>query len=230
MATFDELVTEVQTHLIDTPTAIQSLTGTFVNRAIRHLQRKHNYRAMQQSGTFVTVNGSRVLSPVLSNFKDFRYPKPQVRRFDGSSYDMHMATEREAVSTYGNDVTMDVGVPRLLSINAAQTELSVYPYPDDLSDYTADGEYRIAVWYYAYTSYLSGSQTNWFTEYADEAIVFRAVYDGFMTNQDITHAAVWKQRYEEARKDLENADKLTYSSQMDSIPYHTGALSPHTSE
>ena len=47
MATFLELMTEVRGNIIDLPTFVTNNVPSYVNRAIRELQNKHNFKVME---------------------------------------------------------------------------------------------------------------------------------------------------------------------------------------
>lgn len=228
---FSELQTEVLTHVIDTPTAIQQLVPTFVNRATRKIAQKHNFRFMEASTTLTTLVGQHLLvgaTPSSSDFKDFR-SRPQLVRQYGAARDLAYASRREAIAMYRDDATSGKGEPRLVVVNTDIT-MEVWPYPDSYSDWPG-GEYRIDIDYWQYPAKLvAASDSNWLTDNAEQWIVYQAVSDAFFTNEDEMHGESWLKRANREFKDVVLADKSSIVSQIDVLPYSTGVQSPHTQE
>lgn len=229
MATFGEMQTEVNLWLIDTPTAIQQLVPKFINRAIRSLQNKHNFKTMEATADFTTAEGSRgLVGDALTYWKEAR-GKPVILEDLGRVRELQwQADEVEALSAYGNSVDLDFGRPRLL--RRTSDGFDVYPYPDGNSDYD-DGEYRIRIPYWAFTVPLAASSdTNWFTENTEEAIIFGAVTEGFYANEDEERAMTWETRTARKIKEAIHTDKTQWLSETDTFVPHLGARMPHTQE
>lgn len=227
--TYAELQTEVQTILIDTPPAIIALTGKFINRAIRKLQTKHNFKAMEAVLEAPTTLFTRELVARPSDWKEARN-KPFYTEF-GQVYEMRIGDiDMEAQSRFGTDAELDFGPPRLLIENEATGALEVYPFPDGAAD-SATGEYTITIPYWKYLPELAGdASTNWFTTNAEEYIIYRAAGFGFYTNEDEDRGDKWFRLASGEFADVVRADKQRRLANTDTLVPHLGARSPHTME
>lgn len=227
---FGELKTEVLTHVIDTPTSITTLVPTFVKRAVRKIQQKHNFKVMEAKATFTTSPLQRILGTRPSDWKAPR-GNPYFVEFFGSLKDMQwVASDSDGIARWGNNSQYDYGFPQAIFEDDLPSEFQVFPYPDALSDY-ADGNYRITVPYWKYLGQLiSDGDTNWFTDNADEWIVYQAVADAFYTNQDIQHAQIWSNRAKTEYADILLLDKDRRLAETNTLVAHPGARRPHTQE
>lgn len=228
--TYAELQTEVQTILIDTPPAIIALTGKFVNRAVRKLQLKHNFKAMEAELTTTTTLFTRpLLDPRPSDWKEARN-KPFYTQF-GEVYEMRIGDiAMEAKSRYGDDAELNFGSPRMLIENEDTGQFDVYPFPDGAAD-SADGEYTITIPYWKFLAALSGDlSTNWFTTNAEEYIIYRAAGFGFYANEDEDRGDKWFRLAAGEFGDVLRADKQRRLANTDTLVPHLGARSPHTME
>lgn len=228
MATFAEIKTEVNLLLIDTPAAIQTLVPRFVNRAIRGLQKRHNFHVMKASVSYSTVAEARLLGATPDDWKQAR-DKAYITTSRGSVIELTtVAEEIEALAATGANPDFDYGQPRFIRLG--ETQFEVYPFPDGMSDYD-DGEYRVTVPYWKYLPDLTGDgATNWFTINAEEAVIWSAVSDGFYANEDEGRAQIWQSRAFEARRQVLNTEKYRQMSDTQTLVPHFGALKPHTSE
>lgn len=227
--TFAQIKTEVLALVIDTPSAIQTYVPVYVNRAVLKIQKKHNFKFMEATKSYLTINGQRALNDIRPlDWKESR-GKPYFQRFDGSVQEIdYVSTEAEALARFGNDVTLDIGEPQLLFENDLPQEFDVYPYTDGLSDYT-DGQYRIIVPYWKFLPALNAdNDTNWVTNFADEYVVAQAVANAYRANVDTDMADQWE--IEAARKFLEavSLDKSRRLADVDVLVPYTGAKRPHT--
>ncbi len=227
---FGELKTEVLTHVIDTPTSITTLVPTFVQRAVRKLQQKHNFKVMEARVQFTTTPLQRVLGARPTDWKAPR-GNPYFVEFFGSLKDMQwVANDSDGLYRWGSNPTYDYGHPQAIFEDDLPGEFQVFPYPDSLSDYT-DGNYRVTVPYWKYVARLiADSDSNWFTDNADEWIVSQAVSDAFYTNQDVTHAQVWSGRAKTQYADILLLDKDRRLAETATLVPHIGARRPHTQE
>lgn len=228
MANFGSLKNEVLLLVIDTPTAVQTLVASFVNRAVRKLQTKHNYKVMEAEATFTTAEATRALGIRPSNWKMAR-GKPYELDDRGFATGMFYLDRANAVFRYG-DSTDDTGNPRTLVENDQTGNFDVYPYSDGNSSYD-DGEYRVTVPYWAYLNpLLSDSDTNWFTNNAEQWIIYQAVAEAFYANQDEAMAQIWETRAMREYKDVIDLDKQRIYAETDVMIPHLGAMRPHTEE
>lgn len=227
--TYAELQAEVQVLLIDTPTAITSLSGKFVNRAIRKLQQKHNFKIMEASLSGPTVVSTRNLIAIPSDWKEARN-KPYWQEL-GTTYEMdYTDIKMEAEARWGSDADFDFGEPRMLFENAETGVFEVYPFPDGAAT-SSDGEYTINIPYWKYLPALAADgSTNWFTNNAEDYIIYRATGFGFYANEDEDRGDKWFRLAAAEYGDVVRADKQRRLANTDTLVPHFGARSPHTQE
>lgn len=231
MATFIALQNEVLALVIDTPSAVQTYVPQYVNRAIRKLQNKHNYKVMEAEATRVTVAGVRTLDTARpTDWKEPRGNPYYIENFGSYRRMFWVSSKGNALARWGNDVTLDIGAPGALYEDDLPGEFNVFPYPDGLSDYP-DGQYRITIPYWKYLSNLiSDTDENWFTTNAEQYIVKRAVGDAFSANEDENRAQYWYGLAQEEYAEVLALDKSRRISETDTLVPHTGALPPHLQE
>lgn len=226
MTTFLDLKNEVLLLVIDTPTAVQQLVGTFVNRAIHELQRKYNFKIMEASASYTTTIATRSIGALPSDWKAPR-GEPFVLRQLGPGYQLDWGTDPDSwVTEFGTDSSLDKGAPRLLVRNTSD-ELDIYPFPDGQSDYSG-GEYRIRVPYWKYLpAFASDSDTNWFADNATQWIVYQAVSEAFYANEDENRAQTWETRAMRKYKDVLLEDKQMRLAEIQTLTMSLGAVSPY---
>lgn len=231
MATFAELKSEVLTLVIDTPTSVQGLVGKFVNRALKKLQQKHNFKVMEYGAAFTTVVGTHLLGPVPPLWKETR--GKAIVFWDDMSKPRELGwttPSAEARVRFGDDPDIHYGAPRTLVNNNISGTFGVYPYPDGLSLYS-DGEYRISISYWTYLADLAAdADANWFTSNAEQYIIFTAVSDAFFADHDENNAILWKSRAQAEYADILLTDKVSRFAETQSFVPHLGARMPHTEE
>lgn len=230
MGTYIDLQNEVNTLLIDTPQAVQTLVPKFVNRAIRKLQVKHNFKVMESNVVGTTTFGSRVIVARPTDWKSPRGNPYYIQEIGKPREIYWISSEAEAVARYGNNVDLDYGDPRALFEDDLSAEFNAYPYPDGLSDY-ADGEYRLIIPYWKYLGLLiADNDTNWFTDNAEQWVIYQSVAEGFYANEDEARAEKWEIRAAKEYKDVVAVDKDRRISETTSLVPHLGAKRPHTQE
>lgn len=207
MATFLELQTNVQAFVIDLPPTVTAAVPRLVNDAIRSVQRKYNFKEMEQLVVFPTVANTITLGNI-TNFKEYRDQGPYVYN--------NTTRARKLTTTTGPDAHMAIfqtqpGRPELISFGISGTTttytFSIYPYPDTNSDF-ADGNYQIVIPYYGFTaSLVNSSDTNWFTNNMDDYIIEKAVGEAFGLDWDNDNMAIHLQRADEKFKEAKKADK-----------------------
>lgn len=227
---YGELKTEVLTHVIDTPTSVQTLVPNMVKRAVRKLQQKHNFKVMEAEISFITTPLNRTLGDRPTDWKQAR-GNPYIIEFNGRLVDMSwLASRSDAQFRWGTNSQFDYGRPQGLFEDDLPQVFTVYPFPDALSDYT-DGNYRVTVPYWKYLGNLiADGDSNWFTDNADEWIVYQAVSDAFYTNEDEQRAQVWAQRAKTQYADVLLLDKDRRLAETQTLVPHIGARRPHTQE
>lgn len=225
---FGEIKTEVGTFVIDLPATVTALLPNLINRAQKRLQR-HNFKIMRAEATFTTTVGTRLIGSRPALWKEAR-GNPYYVEDLGSVREMFFADEANAVARYGNNPDLDFGDPRLIVEDATAGQFNVYPYPDGISDYS-DGEYRITVPYWTYFAPLAAdADTNWFTQNAENYLVYDAVAMAFYANEDEGRAKVWEVLALKEYNDIINTDKMQSVAEVQSFVPHLGALRPHTQE
>lgn len=231
MATFGELKTEATTLVIDVPTAVSQLMGSFVNRAVRKLQQKHNFKTMERVLNAVTVVDVRLLAELPTDWKQPRNKPYHTLGNDpdqsGYSRLYWGSEDAELFARYN----MQAGMPRALIHDGQTNELRVYPLPDGQSTDYVDGEYRIVIPYWGYLpTMINDSDANWFTNNAEQWIVYQAVSEAFFANEDEQRAQLWQQRASREYADILLLDKDRSMVETDTFAYHTGAVPPHLQE
>lgn len=122
------------------------------------------------------------------------------------------------------------GKPQALLIDEPDTtggaNFEVYPLSDGLSTYSQSsvGQYRIQVPYWKYLAALSaGSDTNWFTENADEFLIYQATSEAFFLNQDGNNGVAWAQRAAAKYQEVVLRDKKQRWSSIQTLHFSNRA-------
>lgn len=230
MATYAELQAETLLLVIDTPTAVQNLVPSMVRRAVRKLQVKHNFKCMEAETTFITASLNRTLGDRPTDWKMPRGNPYYIEQL-GQTRDLQWVSARaDAQARWGTSTDFDYGRPQGVYEDDLSQVFTVYPFPDTLSDYS-DGNYRVTVPYWKYLGNLiAPGDTNWFSDNADEFIVYTAASDCFYANEDETRAQLWKTRAQMEYKDIVMVDKDRRLGETQQLVPHLGAYKPHTQE
>lgn len=202
MATLAQLRTRIAEHVYDAPAHVNNAKiDEWINRAIKKLQERRNYRVQRATSEFNTVVGNRILAAVPGDWKEPRTDtSPYYRRqlgdttqmqWGGSEQDVRREFTFNEADDKGAPQWLWVGLPLAGDLGAANIE--VYPFPDGLSDWTSApvGEYRVLVPYWKYLPVLSSDgASNWFSVNAEDFIefygqwrAFRATWDQTRTNE-----------------------------------------------
>lgn len=230
MADFIALKNEVLAMVIDTPTSVQTYVGAFVNRAIRKLQQKHNFKVMEAEITLTTAQDTRVLGTRPSDWKQARGEPYYLEELGGFRRMMWVSSKRDALARWGNEPDTDTGDPMALYEDDLPGEFNFFPFSDGLSDYS-DGEYRITIPYWKYIANLiADTDSNWFTTNAEDWIVFRATAYAFYADHDEQRAQIWMQRAAQEYQDTMLIDKDRRLAETNTLVPHLGALPPHLQE
>ena len=232
--TYSTLQTRVLRRVIDAPAAVQAEVGSLINDAIRSLQRERHFKVMEATtGLLTTTVGARTLSTaaVPSNFKEYR-GKPYYQSYLGQTYDMVVVQQRQAAhDLFGIDVDRDIGYPILLldaepSTVAGARNWEVFPYPDGNSDWS-DGEYRVVVPYWKWLPVLSaGGDSNWFTDNADDFIIYKATSAAFALDWDEARSSYWEGEANKLKGEIIKRDKLLRLSSFDTLAVHMNVNDP----
>ncbi|TVR78987.1 MAG: hypothetical protein EA405_13635 [Rhodospirillales bacterium] len=192
---FSAIQSKVRDYLVDLPTETNALVADWVNHALRTVQDRHNFRAMEAQADFVTVADARVLGAKPSDWKEFRL-LPWLETADGATREIRWASSiSEMVRGFGVSSDHDTGTPRALL--ETPTELHVWPLPDGRSQW-GDGEYRLRVPYWRFLPPMTaGATESFFTRDMGWALVFLAVADGMIFNREEERAAVFISKAEQ---------------------------------
>jgi hypothetical protein len=227
--TFGSIKARVQRLLIDLPPNVQLEVPNLINEAVRSMQRRYNFRAMESVQTFNTVLGVTLLGSIL-NFKEYRDEGPYL--FEQYSRAKRLLTALDTdtpVATMSDSLRPDYPqfIQNIVNKTTGAYEFSVAPYPNQLSDW-GDGAYRVVIPYYEFTPKLAlDNDQNWFTENADDYIVKKAAADGFGWDWDYDSMALWLQRAEDAFTELKQTDKKQRLATVNAfVPMWEGANQP----
>lgn len=232
MANFGTIVSRVQARIIDLPQVVRDEVPTLVNAVIRAMQDQYNFSVMESlGGPYTTVVDTRELNAKPSNFKEY-FGDPYYQEYTtGKTRPMGVINSRSDMRGYFS--TLDRGYPQFLleaePSDAGVRTWEVWPLPDGQSDWD-DEEYRIYVPYYRYLPALStDTSTNWFTENAEEYIVYMAQGEAFGVDWDEERMALWLQRGQQKFAEIVKRDKVAKLSKMTTrtfVPHWKGANYP----
>lgn len=222
---YGEIQTEVAGNVIDTPPFVQSNIPFYINRAIRKLERRHNFYIMRAlTPVFVTTEGVSTLGAVPADFKDWR-ARPYMVEFLGRVLPLATAVDPvEPQIAFGISVDTDQRMPYVVyRDNTSGTDtFYVAPLPDGNSDWS-DGEYRIYVPYWKYLPDLAAeADTNWFTENAEEWVMYRATALAFEADHDLVNAQYWQKKADGEFAEIISFDKRLQFQGTDTLVPHQG--------
>lgn len=227
--TYSDLKARVSTRVIDLPPNVTAEVPALVNDAIRSIQRVYNFRAMEASQTFITAEGVTQLGSI-PRFKEYRDKGPYMLK--------NLIRAKQFLTALDTDVNTAVlssidheDQPEFL-VNSVDEITGAYnfyiaPYPNALSDWP-DGNYRIVVPYYRYsTKLVNDGDTNWFVDNAEDYIIMKATAEAFGLDWDYDSMALWLQRSEEKKKEIIKADKTSRLASVDTlVPMWRGGRQP----
>lgn len=220
--TYLELQIAVADAIIDPVPIVTAAIPRLINQAIKQLEGRFNFKAMQANQAYTTTANSRTLvgasGALPADFKAFRGLPFYIENL-GSSRPMDLVASTESVlRRWNND---DIGDPHSLVVDDG---LQVWPLPDGTSDY-ANGEYRITLPYWKTLANLAASgDTNWFTLNAEQYIINWTVREGFAIDWDEARMNVWKDRAEEEALRTILQGKKQWLTMNDTLVPHLGAL------
>lgn len=227
MATYSTIQSRVLTRLIDTPSAVRAEVPTLVNTALRDIMKGRDWKCMETSVDVVTdvTNTNHILMAKpsdwkVANGKAYFFADPT-----GRSRNIEWKTDlRYALDTYG---TRD-SYPQTLVEVIDNTKMDgssnflLFPFVDGASNFD-DGEYRISIPYYrSFPLFAQPTDTNWFSVYADNYLIYYATALGFMVDWDEGNAAIWFQAAQTEFKKLSTADKLAEVQNVQTLEIRTG--------
>lgn len=202
----------VTNRVIDTNPQFVTEVPSLINKAIRKLEGLHNFAVMEASTTLNTTIGQRVLGTMPTDYKEFRGGNGWYVDMNGQAVKVfHRPTLEDVLSEFSFNYASEVGDPNAVLIvpidnggGAAEEDgptfqVQVWPFPDGNSGYTPSGgnagEYPVTLPYWKFLPDLSNSgDQNWFTDNAEDFIVYAATAEGFMMNWDEMRAQGWLAR------------------------------------
>lgn len=229
MATFLELQDRVEANVIDLPTPVLNAVPRLINKAMKKLQRKHNFQVMKTlSGPNLTTVDTRVLMTVPSDWKEWRDKPYMLDDTNGRKQFLSIGPNRtELLTLYDNT---DDGPPVYI-LEAEQDDtgagsFEVWPLPDGNADFS-DGEYRIYLPYWRFLPELSAdADTNWFTVNADDYLEYSATSEGFRMDWDKEQADSWRQDAMLEYGDVLRIDKMKALAGVDALVPHLDYYDP----
>lgn len=232
MPNFLDLQTSVKSRIIDLRPETVGEVPDLINAAMRRLQHRHNFKVMEaQTGPLITQSGSRqfTVSAVPSDFKDYRGNPARTDNLGGVVPVLVAPNRENAELMFGRDSTTDIGAPEYILDGEPDAQgvrsWEVFPFPDGASDFS-DGEYRILIPYWRFLPALSAdTDTNWFTNNANEFLVADATANAFSINWDLERSAEWSARAQAFAQEAISLDKRFRMSGFRTLVPHTGALS-----
>lgn len=228
MSNFSTLKERVLRRVIDAPTAVQTEVPLLLNNALLAIQQRYNFEAMKRSASYITTENTRLLGALPTRFKAWR-DRPLLLPNEGTNRNrdlLSIQSDEDAQTEWGEDQT---GRPSALALSTPTEDsglsaLNVYPLPDGLSDYS-DGEYRIKLPYWGYVAPLaSDGDTNWFTENAEEFLIFYATAEAFDVDWDDAAMTKYTAKREALFRQVRQLDTALKTAGTDTwVPHWRGA-------
>jgi len=220
--TYQEIQTAALEALIDPVAIVSNAVPRLVNQAIRELEGRFKFKAMQANANYTTLVNTNTLvgnaGALPADFKAFR-GRPYYVEFLGSTGPMDIVLSKELVQRRWD--TNDFADPHSIVVDDG---LFVYPQADGASDYP-DGEYRITIPYWKTLGNLvNPTDTNWFTENAAQYLINWTVKEGFAIDWDEARMNVWDDRAEKQALRVILEGKKQWLSADDTLVPHQGAL------
>ena len=225
MATLDNIKTRVRDILIDVPSRTEDALERTIVKAVTDIQLDHNFRIMEAEQAYTTVEATRTLGTLPSDWKEAR-GRPWLRIGEGGVLGTTLIfitqSKDDIIANYSIDDPNDKGEP-IDIFEASETTLEVYPFPDLLSQWD-NGNHRVVVPYWKTLPDLTApSDTNWFTDNAEDYIVFEAAGNLFAVNWNDERGAIWTARGRAAATLLINVDKRSRLTKAATLSMSLGA-------
>lgn len=210
MATLSELRARVRRYLIDVPDDTNTEIDAWINEALRSIQHQHSFRFMSAEQSFTTTEDTRKLGDIPDRWKQARHI-PWLHDGLGGTIMLDWAvTQHQMRVLYSQDDADDKGQPQF--IRETETELEVYPFPDDNSLWD-DGNYRVIVPYWEYLPELSNDgDSNVITTdpMGERYVLYQAVAEGMLFNREEERARIYFERAGQSAQRLINRDKKSH--------------------
>ncbi len=211
MVAFSILQTRVQNRLIDAPANVVSDIPTYINLAMRDLEDDTNFPVMKAIAQFSTTLNTRLIGTLPTDYKERRGEAYWLDREGTPVFTRWYTSHEGALYRFApqelkqNPFTFtDVGQPEILTIatpvSASGSTVSgpqnveAWPLPDGNGfDLAQDGVTKIYIIYVPYWRYLTplslSTDTNWFTENAEQYLMYQALGHGFLADWDEQRAS-----------------------------------------
>lgn len=189
MSTYKQLQDRVAAYLFNR-TDLTTIIPTLINQAQRKLEREnwncmmeHKYTSASDSALVFPTDYKSVISfKVLNN---------------GTYYDLEHTDLDDLINRYA---TSQTGVPECYASNHATSEFMFGPAPDTTYDFY--------LYYYKHLTALSGdSDTNWWTNNAEELLVYGALLESEAYIGTDDRLPVWKAFYDDTYQALRKSEK-----------------------
>jgi hypothetical protein len=173
---------------------LESQIPTFVNMAMRRIERENNYACMEKKHDTTVLNDDGIAIP-----SDFKAPKSYRVASGDNWYNLQLVSIDTMKASFAISET---GPPtEKYAVDHASEEIVVGPYPDTLAYYT------IEFIYYGYTPDMSDdADTNFWTTTGWEALLYGALVEasGYLFND--ARLVIWQAKYLESVKSVKKAD------------------------
>ncbi len=213
MANLSDIRTKVLRRVVDAGTAVETEVDDLINLAMREIQKRHNFKFMEATETFTTVEDTRSLGSLPTRWKSWRgTPWTNITDSEGQRWYVNTVERQEEIYPHFSDI--DEGPPGLLlqvvpedGVDGATT-ISVWPLPDD--------EYIITVPFWRYLPDLANDgDSNWLTDNAEEFLIWRATAEAFDIDWDDEKLTKYLTKAEAKAREVIKTDKIARVAGLD---------------
>ena len=177
MTNFAALKSRVEGVILDTNTAVVAEIPGYIRKAQAELEDDRALQVLEASWTTDLAEGEQTLTKP-DDYNGLR-TKPYRVNDDGTNTFLEMLGSEVAIGSLDTD---DTGAPRLF-VDDSYTELLTYPLADAEGTFT--DKYRIVSQYWKRLAALTeDSDTNWFSDNAEDYLIWRASELAFDFNRD----------------------------------------------
>jgi len=190
MPDFSTLQTTVQTRVIDVLSEVNLAIPGWLNLGVKVAESRHNFNHMRKEHSVVTTVSSNALGSFPTGWKARRNKPYIVYNARGTSVIDWLDSEGEIVTRFQEGDPNDIGTPKYIWDDPSDV-LEVFPAANNLSDYS-DGNWRLTLPYWGKTTELvNPTDTNWFTDNADEYLINFALANAFLMMREEERALVF---------------------------------------
>ena len=213
MASLSQLETRVRNLVLDETQVVLDRVDDEIRAAQRELEDDHVFLVMEDEQEITTVEGARThanYAKPADYLRSLTTARPVV--VDG----IGEKTKIDWLIRYGdrNDLYSDnplqTGMPQ--HVYERDEDWEIFPYPNALAPggaLFADGNWRIRIGYAKRLPSLSTpGSTNWFSDNAEDALVYMAAVRGLKTNRDWEEAALMGVDAEKEKRIVKHRDRM----------------------